>query len=119
MHRLVGLIGLLAISMVAAGCGLGLPATVDPPCRGHHDPGDCQAALDVGLGDLIFDPDTHTLSVAPISCNDDTCTTWVSALPTAVDDCLPSYEVEMTRDLDGPWTVAMSAHGDPPCAFEP
>lgn len=33
-------------------------------------------------------------------------------------DCIPSYDAEVARDGMGSWTVVMTSHGDPPCAFE-
>jgi hypothetical protein len=116
MHRIAGA---LVVAFLFAGCGLGstvLP--VDPACERHPDPMDCQAALTVALDETRFDPETFAISVAPITCADRVCSTWVSAVPRG-DDCLPSYEVELAREGAGAWTVGMNTHGDPPCAFEP
>jgi hypothetical protein len=111
----------LLLVVVVAGCGLRsvLPGTIDPACRSHADPADCQAALEAAVGEIGLLRDGYVLAVQPITCDGGRCTTWVSAVPAVDDDCKASYEAEVTRDAFGPWAVSMSAHGDPPCAFEP
>lgn len=119
MHRFVG--SVLAMSILVAGCGIqsALPGVVDPACRTHADPADCQAALEAAMDGLGLDPDAYVVIVEPISCAGAECTTWVSAVPDAGDDCLPTYETEVARGVIGSWSVVTSAHGDPPCAFDP
>lgn len=119
MHRLVGLV--VGVSVIVTGCGLSsvVPGSVDPACRAHADPADCQAALEVAIEGLGLDPDGYVIDVQPISCAEGECTTWVSAVPDTDDDCIPSYEAEVVRGVVGSWEVTMTSHGDPPCAFEP
>jgi hypothetical protein len=117
MYRLA--VSAVAIGMLVTGCfGPMVTAPVDAACQEHADPVDCQAALEVALDGLTLDPERFTVVVAPISCDSRACTTSVSSLPNADEDCLPSYEVELTRGPNGPWTVLSSSHGDPACAFE-
>jgi hypothetical protein len=107
------------MALLIAGCGLGSTMfPVDPVCESHPDPSDCQEALTVALGETSFDRERFEISVAPITCEDRVCTTWLSAVPRG-DDCLPSYDVELAREGAAAWTVVMNSHGDPPCAFEP
>lgn len=112
-------IGLVAI---LAGCDLGslVPGTIEPPCQGHVEPTDCQAALDAAEGDLGADPELYEIRVEPISCDGTSCTTTVLSMPRDATACLPLGNVELARDrAGGDWTVVGLSHGDPPCAFEP
>lgn len=113
--------GSLLLICVLSGCGLSsiVPGAVDPACVGQDDPVDCQAALEVGMDGLGFDSGEYVVTVEPISCGEAQCTTWLRAVPDGDDACVPTYEVELMRQTDGPWTVGMSAHGDPPCASDP
>lgn len=118
MHRFVASV---IVGVLTAGCSVAsvLPGAVDPACRSHADPVDCQTALDAAMADVSLDLDRYVISVQPITCQSGQCTTWVAAVPDAADDCIPSYETELSREGGGPWIVTMSTHGDPPCAFEP
>jgi hypothetical protein len=118
MYRFVA--SIFAVSLLIGGCSLAsvVPDPIDPPCRGHADPADCQAALAVALDEIGLAPDTFVVVVQPISCTGGECTTWVSAVPDTEDDCVPSYEAEVARRMFGSWEVVMSVHGDPPCAFD-
>ena len=111
----------LGVGILITGCGAmtGVFGGIDPACQAHDDPSDCQAALDEAVANGGLNPATQVITVAPITCDVGRCTTWVNAVPDADDDCLPSYEVEMVRQQDGPWSVGMATHGDPPCAFDP
>jgi hypothetical protein len=119
MHRSVA--WAFFISLLVGGCSLAsvVPGPIDPPCRAHADPADCQAALEAAHEGMTFDADSYVVVVQPISCTGGQCTTWVTAVPDSDDDCVPSYEVEVARGMFGSWEVTMSVHGDPPCAFEP
>lgn len=119
MYRIIRWV--LAAGVLLTGCGLSsvVPGPVDPPCRAHADPADCQAALEVATEGLGLDPDSYAIDVQPISCAGGECTTWVSAVPDTDDDCIPSYEAEVVRGILGSWEVMMTSHGDPPCAFDP
>lgn len=119
MHRFVA--SVLVAGVLIAGCSVAsvLPGVVDPACQSHPDPADCQAALDTAMAEVSLDLERYVLSVQPITCQGAQCTTWVAAVPDGDDDCIPSYETEVTREARGTWTVTMSTHGDPPCAFEP
>lgn len=105
------------VSVAAAGCAaVDLLPTIDPPCRDRADAADCQAALEVAMPELGT-VDGFEITVEPITCAADACTTWVNAVPPD-DECLPLGGVELSRPVGGAWTVASLTHGDPPCAFE-
>lgn len=108
--------GIIA-SLAAVGCAaVDLLPTIDPPCRDRQDAVDCQAALDAAIPDLGT-IDGFTVTVEPITCRADGCTTWVNATPPE-GECLPHGGVELHRPMAGGWTVISQTHGDPPCAFE-
>lgn len=108
----------LVIGILLAACGLP-SGPIDEACATHRDPIDCQAALEAARGDLGSDLELFRLTVAPIECTDDGCTTYVSSIPIEEDACLPHGEVEVGRGRAGAWSVLSISHGDPPCAFEP
>lgn len=118
-RRAVALV--LGAGILTTGCGVVnvVLGGIDPACQAHHDPRDCQAALDEAVANGGLNPATQVITVAPITCEAGRCTTWVNAVPDGDDDCLPSYDVEMVREQDGSWSVGMATHGDPPCAFDP
>lgn len=119
MRRLVGSVFATQVLLTACSFASVDQRPIDVACRAHAAPADCQDALEVGLHGLGIDRTGYAVVVDPVTCADGRCTTWVSAVPDADDDCVPSYEAELSREALGPWTVVMSSHGDPPCAFEP
>ncbi len=121
MHRLGASIVGVGVSMILGACGLGsaVSGPIDPGCLEHAHPVDCDAALEAAMNEIGLDRERYSMSVGTIDCGDGTCTTWVSAAPIGDDDCIPSWDVEVTRPPIGSWSVSMQAHGDPPCAFEP
>ncbi|MGH2380091.1 MAG: hypothetical protein ACRDG7_02590 [Candidatus Limnocylindria bacterium] len=119
MRRFVGLALATQVLLTACSPALMDPRPIDAACRAHAAPADCQAALEVGLHGLGIDRTGYVVVVEAVTCAEGRCTTWVSAVPDADDDCVPSYDAELAREALGPWTVVMSSHGDPPCAFEP
>lgn len=115
---LLRVMGSTALVATIAACGSWERTVIEAPCRDHPDPADCQAALDAASADLEADPAVYEVSVSPIRCTDDGCTTYVSSIPIDEEACLPLGEVEVGQAPGGEWTVLSLSHGDPPCAFE-
>ena len=119
MPRLRAVMLGVGMTMMLGACGSAVSGPIHPGCQEHAYPVDCDAALEAAMSEVELDLERYRLTVGTIDCADGQCTTWVSAAPIDAGECIPLYDVEVTRPLVGSWSVSMQTHGDPPCAFEP